>query len=229
MHFAQVPGTIKRSSEVRSGTEQLYHSKKLLIPMVLFADHVLPLVAASYLLTGRFNPEHTFEKYPTSGPDVQNSTAALKPRAATSGGRVQLVGTSSEWKQYRKALDSTVQANQDIIDKHDLSHFFKDLDREGTATVDEDGSLWMDLWEDGEPLRVGLSASNALAAGSNPQLAYRFMLARTRGVLKSPKHSRETMLEFDQDWSMLQHVSVETDTALVKATASVGRATAGYR
>jgi hypothetical protein len=87
----------------------------------------------------------------------------------------------------------------------------------------------MDLWEDGEPLRVGLSASNALAAGSNPQLAYRFMLARTRGVLKSPKHSRETMLEFDQDWSMLQHVSVETDTALVKATASVGRATAGYR
>src|SRR5215510_6471544 len=36
LHFAQVPGTIKRSSEVRSGTEQLYRSKKLLIPMLIF-------------------------------------------------------------------------------------------------------------------------------------------------------------------------------------------------
>ena len=27
LHFAQVPGTIKRSTEVRNGTEQLYHSK----------------------------------------------------------------------------------------------------------------------------------------------------------------------------------------------------------
>ena len=129
----------------------------------------------------------------------------------------------------RKALDSTVQASKAIIDKHDLSHFFKDLDREGTATVDEDGSAWMDLLEDGEPLRIGLSANNALAAGSNPQLAYKFLLARTRGVLKSPKHRRETMLEFDQDWTMLQHICVKTDTALVKTTASVGRATAGYR
>lgn len=229
MHFAQVPGTIKRSREVRSGTEQLYRSKKLLIPMALFADHVLPFVAASYLLTGRFNPERTFEKYPTSGPDVENSTAALQQTAATSEERVQLVGTPSEWKQYRKALDSTVQANKDIMDKHDLSHLFKDLDREGTATVDEDGSLWMDLSEDGEPLRVGLSASDVLAAGSSPQLAYKFLLARTRGVLKSPKHSRETMLEFDQDWTLLRHVSFETDSALVKTTASVGKATAGYR
>ena len=224
MHFAQVPGSIKRSSEVRSGTEQLYRSKKLLIPMVLFADHVLPFVAASYLVTGRFNPEHTFEKYPTSGPGVE-----LQQVAATSDDCVQLVGTAGEWKQYRKALDSTVQASKDIIDKHDLSHFFKDLDREGIATVDEDGSLWMDLWEGGEPLRIGLSASNALAAGSNPQLAYKFLLARTRGILKSPKHSRETMLEFDQDWTMLQHISGETDTALVKTTASGGRATVGYR
>jgi hypothetical protein len=129
---------------------------------------------------------------------------------------VQLVGTPSEWKQYRKALESTVRASKDIVDKHELSHFLRDLDREGTATVDEDGALWMDLWEDGEPLRVGLSASNALAAGSNPQLAYKFLLARTRAVLKSAKHRRETMLEFERDWTMLQRLSVETDTALVK-------------
>jgi hypothetical protein len=65
LHFAQVPGTIKRSSECRTGTEQLYRSKKLLVPMLIFADHVLPFVAASYIFTGRFNPQRELEAHPT--------------------------------------------------------------------------------------------------------------------------------------------------------------------
>ncbi len=64
LHFAQVPGTIKRSSEPRDGTEQLYHSKKLLVPMIIFAEHELPVVAASYLLTGRFNPRARIGRIP---------------------------------------------------------------------------------------------------------------------------------------------------------------------
>jgi len=50
LHIAQVPGTIKRSTECRAGTEQLYRSKKLLLPMLIFAYHELPVVTASYLL-----------------------------------------------------------------------------------------------------------------------------------------------------------------------------------
>ncbi len=63
LHFAQLPGTIKRSTVARDGTEQLYRSKKLLIPMVLVASHELPVFAASYILTGRFDPEHEFEQH----------------------------------------------------------------------------------------------------------------------------------------------------------------------
>lgn len=227
MHFGQVPGTIKRSSEVRAGTEQLYRSKKLLIPLALFADHALPVVVASYLLTGRFNPERTYEKYSAEGPDIDDFGA--QQSAASPDERVELVGTKKEWKQYRKALNSTVEASKNVIEEHDLSHFFKDLDRDGTATVDRDGSLWIGLSEDGEPLRVGLSASNALSPGSNAQLAYKFFLARTERELKDPKHSRETMMEFNLDWAMLQRISAETDTALVKTTASTGKSAAGYR
>ena len=40
LHFSQVPGTIKRSSECRSGTEQLYHSKKLVIPLAFSRGRV---------------------------------------------------------------------------------------------------------------------------------------------------------------------------------------------
>src|SRR5271163_2196953 len=66
LHFSQVPGTIKRSSECRSGTEQFYHSKKLLIPLAVFAWQGIPAVAASYAITGRFNPEHVFEAHPST-------------------------------------------------------------------------------------------------------------------------------------------------------------------
>jgi len=90
-----------------------------------------------------------------------------------------------------------------------MSHFFKELDRSGRASVDSDGSVWMELWENGEPLQVGLSANNALASGSNPQLAFKFLLTRTAGVLKSPKHRRETMQDFKQDWSSLRRASSE--------------------
>jgi hypothetical protein len=110
-----------------------------------------------------------------------------------------------------------------------LSRFFKELDRAGTASVEDDGSLWMQVWENGEPLKVGLSANNALAPDSNPRLAYKFLLARTRGELKSQKHGRETMPEFEQDWASLRQASGEGDTSLALAkNAGVGKA-AGYR
>jgi hypothetical protein len=224
MHFAQVPGTIKRSSDVRAGTEQLIRSKKLLIPIILFADHALPVVAASYVFTGRFNPEREFEQHPATAPDLENPTSDPRQQATASPGeRLQIVGTSSEWKKYRKAYDSVVEENKEVIEPRDLSRFFRHLEEAGTASVDSDGAAWMELSENGETLRVGVSASNVLAEGSNPQLSYELLLVRTRTFLKSPKHRRETMAEFRQDWASLQRVStgcehdLATNAGLIKS------------
>jgi hypothetical protein len=126
MHFAQTPGTIRPSSEVRAGTEQLVRSKKWLIPMALFADHAIPVVAASYLLTGKFSPERTFEKHPTAGPDEENFAAEVP--ALREEQRVRIVGTSSEWNGYKRELTETVETRERLIDKHDLARLFKDLD-----------------------------------------------------------------------------------------------------
>jgi hypothetical protein len=209
MHFAQVPGTINRSREVRSGTEELVRSKKFIIPMAIFAYQAVPFVAGSYLITGRFNPEHTFEKYPAldSNPDVIT--------------REQFIGTAAEWKQYKKSYTAALQRNKSLIDSHDLSHFFKYLDQEGTASLEDNGSVWMTVTENNEPLKVGLSANNALAAASNPQLAYKFFLVRTGNELKSPKHGRETMQEFHKDWSALQQSSNTMGASLSLALAAV--------
>ncbi len=216
-HFAQVPGTIKRSKECRAGTEQLYHSKKLLVPMLIFADYELPLVAASYVLTGRFNPERELEEHPS----VESSELEDQIRQAKSEGdnvrvqqlealaereRVAIIGSAEEWKEYRAALSSIVEEavrDESIPQPPNIRRLFKRLEA-GTPVVDGNGAIWMEFPDGTGTSRVGLSASNVLDPGSDPQLTYQLLLARTERVLTSPKHSRETKAEFKQDWTMLR-------------------------
>lgn len=218
LHFAQLPGTIKRSTECRAGTEQLFRSKKLLVPMLIFADHELPFVVASYMLTGRFNPEHELENHPTAkASDLlgeireakhENDTAlTTELEMLESRERVQAVGTAEEWKAYSQAFDSLAEeaASEELIPGHDyLSHFFKYLDRVGTPRLGTDGAVWLDVSDNGTNTRIGLSPSNLLDSGSDTRLSYALALARIGYFLKTPKHRRETMPQFKADWELLQ-------------------------
>lgn len=226
IHFSQLPGTFKRSSEARSGTEQLYHSKKLLIPMVIFADYALPVAAATYALTGRFNPEHQFEAHPavedvqtgehvSFGKPEKDAAPAEDSRPADAPVVEEVVGTSEEWKEYRKAFDSIVDeaVHEEVIpNRGHLNHFFKRLDEQGTASIDAKGAVWMEISDKGATSKLGVSENNIFAPGSDSHLAYELLLARVSHILKSPKHSRETMLEFKRDWALLQY-SREKNTA----------------
>ena len=84
LHFTQVPGTIKRSYECRSGTEEIYRSKKFVIPLAVFAWQGVPAAFSTYILTGRFNPEHQFEAHASidaGGPDENSddTTDGISP------------------------------------------------------------------------------------------------------------------------------------------------------
>jgi hypothetical protein len=239
LHIAQVPGTIKRSSEARAGTEQLYHSKKLLVPMLIFADHELPFVAASYLLTGRFSPERELEEHPSAqATDInyqirqakseKDDARAQELEAVEGEERAQIVGTSEEWKQYRAEFDSIIEeavSEQIFPDRADLHHVFKRLDQQGTPRISAGGALWLDISYHGETLTLGLSASNVFASGTDPRLEYELVLARTDYVLRSPKHSRETMLEFKHDWALLQSARMERAVSIAHAAAPPAGAT----
>lgn len=219
LHFSQLPGTIKRSTEPRSGTEQLFRSKKLLIPMVIFADHELPVVAAAYLITGRFNPEREFEQHATVEPvqlnnseplpktdGANNTSAALAPVEIRE--REEVVGAPGEWEKYRKSFDTMVnQAVQDemIPDRGYVARIFKRLDSSGRPIADTDGSLWLEISSANGASKVGLSRNNIFAPGSDPHLAFELLLARVDAILRSPKHSRETMIEFKEDWALLEY------------------------
>jgi hypothetical protein len=234
LHFSQLPGTIKRSTEPRSGTEQLFRSKKLLIPMVIFADHELPVVAAAYLITGRFNPQREFEQHATLEPaQLNDSTRQQKTdHAANRSGvldpvevqeREEVLGAPGEWEKYRKAFDTMVnQAVQDEIipDRSYLDRIFKRLDSSGHPTADADGGLWLEISNANGATKVGLSRNNIFAPGSDPHLAFELLLARVDAALKSPKHSRETMLEFKEDWALLEYARMRIASSAPLADSS---------
>ena len=239
LHFAQVPGTYKRSSVCREGTEQLYRSKKLLVPMLIFAPHELPFMAASYTLTGRFNPEHEFEQFPTEeafdlNQDMKAAQRQSEPVRADElhseegQERADAVGTAKEWKEYREAFEEEVRraVAEEVIPGQDyLERLFKRLDQRGVPVVDDNGTVWIQLPEAGIDSRVGVSGSNLLAAGSDAQLANQFVLARINYVLSSPSDRRETWGEFKTDWALLDRAEVR-HSALV-ARASQGSNTVG--
>jgi hypothetical protein len=219
LHFSQLPGTIRRSSEARNGTEQLYHAKKLLVPMVIFADYELPVVAAAHVLTGRFNPEREFEEHPA----VQAAQARIQIHAADSGigsprgkqwravetqDREEVVGTPQEWKSYKREFDSLVEEalREEVIPNRGyINHFFKHLEKAGKPYTDGKGAVWMEVSEGDKTSKVGVSVDTVFAQGSDRRLAFALLLARVHQVLKSPKHRRETMVEFKEDWARLEH------------------------
>jgi len=125
------------------------------------------------------------------------------------------VGTAKEWKEYRAAFGSLADEAilREVIPNRDfLDRLFKYLDYAGTPTVDANGVLWLDLSPGGKPSRLGLSASNLFAPGTDSQWAYALTLARANHYLKSPKHSREIMPEFKNDWALLEAARINSAT-----------------
>ncbi|MGC1943340.1 MAG: hypothetical protein WA664_06250, partial [Candidatus Acidiferrales bacterium] len=87
------------------------------------------------------------------------------------------------------------------------------MDDAGKPTADSDGGIWMEISDANGTSKVGLSVNNIFAQGSDPRLAFELLLARVAYVLKSPKHSRETMLEFKEDWALLQYAHMRISAA----------------
>lgn len=228
LHFSQLPGTIRRSSVARDGTEQLYRSKKLLVPMVIFADYGLPVAAAAYTLTGRFNPEREFEQHPAfqvmparlEFPARNAETNGESLRAVQTQEREEVVGTPKEWERYKQEFNVIVQdaRREEVIPSRKyLNHFFRYLDESGKPFADSQGALWMEIPEGNRVSKVGMSANNIFAQGSDPQLAFALLLARVNQVLQSPKHSRETMVEFKGDWALLEYARVRSSERMASA------------
>jgi hypothetical protein len=232
IHFAQLPGTIKHSSECRNATEQLYRSKKLAVPLAIVDWHIVSAAATAYLLTGRFNPQREFERHATveeteigNGEKGAASEDDPSPMAelvdAENQERASVLGSAAEWAAYREEFDSIVEESvrDHLIPGRDsLDHVFKNINEKGRPFVDDRGRLWMEFQDTGRTFKVGLSPSNVLSDGSDQTVAYRMILAHVNEVLKSSPRRRETISEFKQTWALLRQARSRTQIALALTT-----------
>jgi hypothetical protein len=188
--FDQLPGPIHRSSPCRKGTEVSFRLKKWLIPLLLSESHELPFFVAAYALTGRFNPDTEVKKHPAE----------------------EEVTSTVDWQNYRNQFQEILNtAIRDGVFSSDreVKSYFKELDRTGTAQLDELGRPVLEV----EGRRVGLSRDNILGPDSDPLIAYRIMLARIQAVLDSPATRRENDTNFDKDWDTLTRLRERTAPA----------------
>lgn len=218
LRYPQLPGTIKRSSPARVGTEQLFRSKKLLVPMLWLQARALPVLALVYIFTGRFDPHRELENSPTplateigrqieQARSANDGTLVKALEAARECERAQVLGNAAEWRSYERAFAGLLwQARRRGVtsEREPLDRVFRRLDEMGTPVLDEQGTLWLLVRGEGGVSRLGLAASNLLASDSDPRLAYQLMLARVERALKSPSHSRPTMTAFREDWALLE-------------------------
>jgi hypothetical protein len=87
--------------------------------------------------------------------------------------------------------------------------------------LDPSGAAWPEAVDDGIVRRVGISASNINAGGSDPEMAYVIMLARAEEMLHRSSKNRESLQQFHRDWRLL----LEARHRLWPAPTSAGCAT----
>ena len=218
IRIEQVPGTYKRSSDSHEATEQMFRAKKWLVPTLIVGYQAVPVLVASYFLTGRFSPDHELEKHPSEEAALLSEQLAEargegeNPRRQQLGlelrrEREQQIGDEQQWAKLQQRFEEVLQtaiADGIVSDRRELRNLFRDLQARGQVYVDDREQAWMKVESGGELRLVGLSTSNVLAAESDRRLGLQLLLARTETLLwAQPKH-RELYPEIQADWALLQ-------------------------
>lgn len=218
LRVEQVPGTFKRSSDCHEGTEQTVRSAKWLLPLMVVEAQAIPVLAASYFITGHFSPDHELRNRPSESSAVLLEELADAKQAGDESQvqeiqhelhaeRVELVGDAQQWKDYRDRFEEVLKSAIDdgiISNRRELHNLFRNLQAQGRVYTDAAGQPWLEADHRGHLLRVGLGDNNIVSPQSDSQLALKLLLARTETLLSARSNHRELSPQFQSDWELLQ-------------------------
>lgn len=125
--------------------------------------------------------------------------------------RLRIFGTRQTWKKYQAEFAPLLRkAIQDglFVDEKEVKTFFKDLELQSEPAFDDNGALILRVSANGQDQILGLTRENILR--SNPQLAYKLMLAKVNATLKSKMKDRESFETFEEDWELLMQLSTRS-------------------
>jgi hypothetical protein len=220
VRFSQVPGEYAPSRGNRKGTEELCRANKWRLPLAVLAPPVLAFSAGSYMISGRFNPEHELQRRPTAevislqaaqqealarGDQQQQAAFDQKIRAARAGS----LGTAEEWSGYNSSIrqygNEAVQQGF-ASDQASLQNLMQHLVATSWITMDEHGGLWLSPRDGHSHPKVGLSASTLAQDASDARTGYLLAISRVDAELRKAPKNRETLTFFRKDWQLLEQL-----------------------
>jgi hypothetical protein len=180
----QVPG-LARSKPVHGVIESVVLAKKYVTPVLLFHPFVVGTVEAAYWAGWRFNP----------GKDA----LVFDPVRGVSGG-FELPLTAEERRSYQTSL-AALKREEELSE---ALPEWRRLQANAEPQLDAAGQPFLQMQNDGTPLRVGISRSNAFRLSAPPELVQGMMLARIEAELKEQKPARVSQIQLESDWRLLQ-------------------------
>lgn len=238
--YTQVAGPIWRASDNRSFSEMAFKSKKYLIPSLIFDPPLIPLFAATYYLTGRFDIHSVYRQIPSplvaqlrldrhrnkldrkELNRVIEAPQSIDRKIASE--RMRILGGDEFWAAKKAAFAPMLRraaANGLFRDLSEVRSFLHDLEYQSMPTTDADGGLMLTVTNYGQDRELGLTRQNILASYSDRELALKLMIAKIDAELRIAPKNRSTAPEFDQDWRLLE--TLMKDETLILAGVQKGR------
>jgi hypothetical protein len=184
--IAQVPGSMPRSFAVHGVVESFLKSKKYIVPSAIVSPIFAGCVLAVYEGTGagRFQPAR--------------GALVLDP-----GGEVELPLGHEDLRSYQQQFRNLLAGSYPVSAGQNVGKSWSRLQAKAKADFDEQGSPILQIRENGELIRIGVTPANILNAGPS-QLVRQLLEARLQSEL-SPKAAYEVSeIEVFRDWNLLQ-------------------------
>lgn len=181
----QVPGTMKRSKQVRGVVESAFKAKKYMAPLLLWHPAIVAGFAAAY-----FTGSHGFD--PAKNALVFNPHRNLEPAM-----------TAQQRREYQNRLEAAARS---ITESSIVEIKWPRLDAEAQPELDEDGQPVITLRVGDNAVRVGLTRENIVSASSeSSELAQRLLLVRLREELRrgAPKAA---LSDIENDLVLLENL-----------------------
>ncbi len=124
--------------------------------------------------------------------------------------RSSIFGTKDSWGKYKAQFTPLLQkaiADGLFTDDKEVKTFFKDLELQSEPAFDAQGRLLLRVSAYGQDQILGLTRDNILSNQSNPQLAYKLLLAKVNASLNAKEKNREALETFAADWALLMQLS----------------------
>jgi hypothetical protein len=173
----QVPGTIKRSKQVRGVVESAFKAKKYMVPLLVWHPAIVGCFAAAYFTGGGFDPgRHAL---------VFDPSRDLEPPMS-----------SEQRREYQGRLDllsRSIAENDERLERVKWPR----LEATAEPELDDAGRPILRLRLGENPVDVGVARENIVSESESPEIARQLLLVRLHEELRRSARISQTVVGND--------------------------------